>query len=133
MAVTIKYLKMVTPPKGGWPSTSSHGNVAPLSDGKVGAFSNALNKKKSKTQPDADYPPWDLPPGYTILEALRDYATNNWQGRELWLIAVSGDMQYKVIAYDMASKRCQLESEKGLRIKPVISEREVPLYTPFWR
>jgi len=129
MAVIIKYVKQVIELQpSSWPSASK-GTATP--NGKAEAFAAALSKKPKK--PESDYPPWELDPSYTILEALKDYATSNWHGKELYLVASNSPMRFKVLHYDPVSRRCQLESQDGLRIKPVVSEREVPLYTPFWK
>jgi hypothetical protein len=131
MAVTIKYKpKDSAPSPGVWPAVSSQ--AAATSD-QTDAFAAALSKKSKTKSPEADYPPWELAPGYSILDALKDFASNNRHGTELFLVAVGSPTRFKVLGYDPVSRRCQLESQEGLRIKPVISEREVPLYTPFWK
>ena len=124
MAVKIKYVKTVDAST--WPVVPNGAG-----NGQADAFVAALTKKSKKS--DSDYPPWELAPGYTILDALKDYATNNWHGKELFLVGTGSPTRFKVLGYDPASRRCQLESQDGLRIKPVISEREVPLYSPFWK
>lgn len=132
MAVKIKYAKAeaAKPLPVEWPFPAQ---LKQEDTGQADAFAAALSKKTKSKKSGSDYPPWELAPGYTILEALKDYATNNWHGKELFLMSVNTPMRFKVHGYDPVSRRCQLESQDGLRIKPVVSEREVPLYSPFWK
>lgn len=135
MAITIKYVKAKeSAPVASavvWPSVGPQGKGGSVANGKAEVFAAAFSKKKKSNV--EDYPPWESPPDYTILDALKDFATGNAKGKELWLVSVSGEGQFKVISFDVATRRCQLDGPKGLRIKPVISERETLLYSPFWK
>lgn len=75
---------------------------------------------------------WDCPDDYTILDALKDFANKTMKAPGLWLHAKNGMAVYRVVSYDLQDRRCQLECTNGLKLKPIIGEREVPLYLPRW-
>lgn len=97
-------------------------------------FANAMQTIKAahEAEPE-DPPPWESPDGYTIVDALKEFSLNKPAGKELWLYAKNGMACYRVVSYNVDDKRCQLVAQNGMKLKPVIGEREIPLYRPYWK
>lgn len=88
-----------------------------------------------KAQPDTQdtLPPWEVMEGYSILDALAEHGTPARRGYALWLVhRHATGIKYLVKSWDSATNRAVLEGTKKSVMKPVISEREVPLYYPLW-
>lgn len=102
---------------------------------KTGASSNPIEPTEPKEpvlKPSA--PPWEAQAttNYTILDALREFTDK--QGKAtLMLIRVASGEAYQVIRHDPDTKRTHLVGPAGGAMRVVLSKREVPLYTPFWR
>lgn len=86
-------------------------------------------------QKAGEAPPWQAPEGYTILDALKDHFSQSQQGRTLLLVGKASPFRTWVVkGYSPDTGRALLEdSQDKMVLRPVISQREVPLYTPFWR
>lgn len=84
----------------------------------------------------AEVLPWDTgePDDYTIIHALADFAQNKRPKKVLRLVHKhTAGCTYTVKAYDIQTGRAVLEGGfKGAQLKPVITEREIPLYFPVW-
>lgn len=81
-----------------------------------------------------DDPPWEAPAkDYTILKALEDLRAGKFPKKTLFFLKNDSNLKWRVLGWDAETKRASLEGDHGMKIRPVITEREVPTYTPFWR
>jgi hypothetical protein len=89
----------------------------------------------SQTQVVQEVPPWEIPKGYTILEALDDLANNRRPNKKLvFMPNESHCVAWEVRNWNPDTRRAYMVSiGEGVGIKPVISEREVPKYCPDWQ
>jgi hypothetical protein len=100
-----------------------------------------LVKALQESKPTAPPSPWTPVENYTILDALKDQYNNQPKGKTLLLVPKPHTVQaaasknstiWEVLSYDAQTSRAVLKGD-GLTIKPVISQREVSLYDPFWK
>jgi hypothetical protein len=98
------------------------------------ALSKGVPEAEAKITATVEVHPWDIDETYTILNALDDYTKNKFPGQTLKLVhRHTVGCTYVVKAYESATGRAQLEGGfKGGLLKPVITEREVPIYYPVW-
>lgn len=68
----------------------------------------------------------------TILEALKDWATTT-NNRALMLVRTKTGECFQVVAYDHETGRATLVGPDNIKIKPILGQREVPLYHHVWR
>lgn len=98
------------------------------------ALSKGVPEAEAKITATVEMHPWDIDETYTILHALEDFVKNKFPGQLLKLVhRHTVGCTYVVKAYESATGRAQLEGGfKGGLLKPVITEREVPIYYPVW-
>ena len=86
-------------------------------------------------KPAETVPPWEVDDTYSILDALSEMSDTKHKGKTLTLVSRKDTATaYIVRSYDPDTHRAILEGGfKGGQLKPVITEREVPLYFPVWR
>lgn len=83
--------------------------------------------------PPPEPAPWEIQEDYTILNALSEFGTTAKRGKALWLVhRHAPGIKYLVKSWDASTNRAILEGIKKSVMKPVIGEREVPLYYPVW-
>lgn len=129
--MAIKILGKAATPVPTEPSSPQPPVVTP--EPPVPQLANALSL--SVGSKSADLPPWEIDESQTILDALKDFASGKkTKGKLLKLIhRTNPACQYVVKTYDPDTGRAVLEGGyKGGLLKPVITEREVPLYYPMW-
>jgi hypothetical protein len=77
-------------------------------------------------------PPVAPKPTYTILDAIKDLHTGVKVGTLMIVHAATGK-SFEVLGYDQKTGATTMRNGDGLKIKPVLSERECSVYIPLWR
>lgn len=108
---------------------------APETATPLGPLSEVLALSAGTTASSDDLSPWEVDEDYTILDALSELYDAKNKGKTLTLVSRKDpSTAYIVKSFDASSRRAILEGGfKGGQLKPVITEREVPLYFPVWR
>lgn len=98
-------------------------------------FAEVLALSVGTEKPAEPLPPWEVDETYTILDAMSEMTSSKHKGKTLTLVSRKDSAtSYIVRSYDPDTRRAILEGGfKGGQLKPVITEREVPLYFPVWR
>ena len=71
-------------------------------------------------------------PKQSLFEALDEYL-NSTKKKTLMVVKKENGAMWKVLGYEKDTKRVVLQDSAGVKIRPILRDRENELYYPQWR